>query len=195
MDFPFFLRNIGLGAGLAMDASAVSISNGFHEPTMKKGKHLLISFLFALFQAAMPLAGYFAGHALLQYIEPYIPWIALALLVALGIKMIIDGVKERKAQKEDKEEKPKPLTLGVLLVQAVATSIDALSVGLTISDYTIPEALVAVTLIFAVTFCLCLLAVWLGKKGGTKLGWRAVIVGGVILIAIGIEICLSGLLG
>lgn len=239
MTFLFFLQNIGLGAGLAMDASAVSMSNGLNEPKMSVGKKILMAGVYALFQAAMPIAGYFAGHALLQYIEPYIPWIALLLLAFLGGKMIRDGIKEQKKKKSEQEEREaldyqarsepesngatgsqenadeetksvgaaeaqrgqvadewrKKLGIKTLLVQAVATSIDALSVGLSISDYTIAEAMIAVSIIAAMTFGLCMIAVYIGQKFGDRLGSKAVILGGVILIAIGIEICLTGLFG
>lgn len=180
-----------------MDACAVSMSDGLSEPQMKKRKWVFIAALFAIFQAVMPLCGFFAGHALIDYIGAYIPWIALALLVLLGGKMIFDGVrdiiKERKGLSES-DEKSRGLTVKTLFVQAVATSIDALSVGLTIADYTIAMAFVAVALIGAVTFGLCFVSVFIGKKFGDKLGSKAVIVGGVILIAIGIEICLTGVL-
>lgn len=232
MTFLFFLQNIGLGAGLAMDASAVSMSNGLNEPDMSVGKKILMAAVYALFQAAMPIAGYFAGNALLQYIEPYIPWIALLLLAFLGGKMIRDGIKESKAKRaelETEEAAPerdnaentvetadgetkngsaaemhreqavgvgrKKLGIKTLLVQAVATSIDALSVGLAISDYEVYEAMIAVSIIAAMTFGLCMIAVYIGQKFGDRLGSKAVILGGIILIAIGIEICLTGLFG
>lgn len=232
MTFLFFLQNIGLGAGLAMDASAVSMSNGLNEPDMSVGKKILMAAVYALFQAAMPIAGYFAGHALLQYIEPYIPWIALLLLAFLGGKMIRDGIKESKAKRAELEAEEDPserdnaentvetadeetkngtaaanrreqavgvgrkkLGIKTLLVQAVATSIDALSVGLSISDYTVAEAMIAVSIIAAMTFGLCMIAVYIGQKFGDRLGSKAVILGGIILIAIGIEICLTGLFG
>ncbi len=120
--------------------------------------------------------------------------------------MIRDGIKEGRKKRERDEEKisgandaeaeERPV-LGVkkLLVQAVATSIDALSVGLSIASYTIPEALIAAAIIAAMTFALCMLAVYIGQKFGDRLGSSAVILGGAILIMIGIEICLTGVLG
>ena len=137
--------SIFLGIGLAMDACSVSMANGLNEPKMKLGKVLLISIMFGFFQAAMPLLGYFVGSAVLQYIEKFIPWIALGLLLFVGGKMIIDGIKG------EEEEEAKALTFKVLIVQAIATSIDALSVGFTIADYKIIQALVCTFLLPAPT--------------------------------------------
>ena len=179
--------SIFLGIGLAMDACSVSMANGLNEPKMKLGKVLLISIMFGFFQAAMPLLGYFVGSAVLQYIEKFIPWIALGLLLFVGGKMIIDGIKG------EEEEEAKALTFKVLIVQAIATSIDALSVGFTIADYTIIQALVCTLIIAVVTFAICVGGVYIGKKFGTKLGSKAVILGGIILICIGLEIFISGM--
>ena len=191
MGATFFLESIGLGAGLAMDACAVSVSNGLAEPKMRVFKAFGIAFAFAFFQALMPLIGYLAGHAFVRYIETFIPWIALGVLSVLGVKMIVDGVKEeRRSQAEEK----KPLKIGTLFIQAIATSIDALGVGLTMAAYTVTQALVAAALIAAVTLLICFPAVFIGKKFGKSLGGKSVIVGGCILLAIGIEICVTGLL-
>ncbi len=179
--------SIFLGIGLAMDACSVSMANGLNEPKMKLGKVLLISIMFGFFQAAMPLLGYFVGSAVLQYIEKFIPWIALGLLLFVGGKMIIDGIKG------EEDEEAKALTFKVLIVQAIATSIDALSVGFTIADYTIIQALVCTLIIAVVTFGICVGGVYIGKKFGTKLGSKAVILGGIILICIGLEIFISGM--
>ncbi len=90
----FFVTNIGLGAGLAMDACAASMTDGLNEPHMKKRKWFAIAGIFAFFQALMPIIGYFCGHALIKYIEPFIPWFALVLLCFLGTKGIVDGVRD-----------------------------------------------------------------------------------------------------
>ena len=190
-DLMFFLECIALGAGLAMDAFSVSMANGLNEPKMHKNKILAIAGVFAVFQAAMPLIGWVCVHTFLQYFtafEPAIPWIALILLVFIGGKMLLDGIRSK-----DGEEKAVKLTVGALLIQGVATSIDALSVGFTIAEYTLPFALAAAGVIAAVTFALCTAGVVIGKKFGTKLSNKAQIFGGVILIAIGLEIFISGI--
>ncbi len=187
----FFIESIVLGAGLAMDAFSVSMADGLNEPKMKKGKMLGIAGLFAVFQGAMPLIGWICVHTFLQYFtafEKFIPWIALGLLLFIGGKMLIDGIKCK-----GEEECAAKLGIGALLVQGVATSIDALSVGFTIADYDFSEALIAVLIIAVVTFIICNIGLLIGKKFGTKLSNKAQIFGGVILIAIGIEIFITGI--
>lgn len=190
MDFLFFVKCLSLGVALAMDACAVSMTNGLEEPKMKFPKVLFIALMFGLFQGGMPLFGYFVGHAILQYIEAFIPWIALVLLSFLGIKMIIDGIKNK-----EEEEDLKKLTIATIFVQAIATSIDALSVGFTFADYDTLMALVCVSIVALVTTLICIAAVYIGKKFGSKLENKAVIFGGIILIAIGLEIFISSFIG
>lgn len=194
MGVKFFLQSLGLGAGLAMDACAVSVSNGLSEPKMRVVKAFCIALTFAVFQALMPLVGYFAGHVFVRFIGKFIPWIALGVLSFLGIKMIIDGIKENKRVAAGQAEEAKPLTVGALFMQAIATSIDALGVGVTFAAYKIVQAVVAAVLIAAVTFAICFPAVIVGKKFGKSLGGKSMIVGGCILLAIGVEICITGLL-
>ncbi len=190
MDFTFFAEAFLLGVGLAMDACAVSMANGLKNPSMKAGKVTLISLLFAFFQALMPLIGWICVHTILTKFEAFgkfIPYIALALLGFVGGKMLYEGIKHG-----DEQTDGNSLTFWALIVQAVATSIDALSVGFTIAHYDIIEALVCVAVIAAVTFAICFGAVYVGKKFGTKLGNKAEILGGVILIGIGIWIFVKG---
>lgn len=194
MDFNFFMSAALLGLGLAMDACAVSMANGLKEPCMKVGKITLIALLFAFFQAAMPLIGWVCVHTVVEKFEVFgraVPFIALALLGFIGGKMLYEGLNDKC---DDGEQNCcKPLTFWALIVQAVATSIDALSVGFTIANYNFTEALVSVGVIALVTFIVCFVAVFLGKKFGTKLGNKATILGGLILIGIGIEIFISGM--
>ena len=184
---------IGLGVGLAMDAFAVSMSNGLKESKMRFSKVLLIAFMFGLLQGVMPLIGYLVGNSFVKYIEKFIPFIALALLSFLGIKMIIDFVKERKENNEQCNIVEQKLTFKVLIVQAIATSIDALSTGLAFSDYNIYDALIVVGLIAIITFVLCVIGVFIGKKFGTLIRCYATLIGGIILILIGLEIFITGI--
>lgn len=183
------ITSILLGCGLAMDACAVSMANGLKEPKMKFNKIALIAFMFAFFQAAMPLIGYFVGSALLSKIEWIIPWVALVLLSFVGGKMLYEGIKHKDEAEEDDN---KSLTFKALIIQAIATSIDALSVGFTISNYTILQAFICCAIVAVVTFAICVAAVFIGKKFGTKLGNKAEILGGIILIGIGLEIFITG---
>ena len=181
-----YIFSLFLGFALAMDACAVSMANGLNQPCMKLRKVLFIACMFGFFQGAMPLIGYFLGHALLSIIKPFIPWIALAILSFLGVRMIIEATK-----KEECEER-KALTFSVILIQAFATSIDALSTGFAIADYTPLNAVICASIVMVVTAIICICAVYIGKKFGTKFGSKAEIIGGIILIAIGLEICITG---
>ena len=195
MDFNFFLSAALLGLGLAMDACAVSMANGLKEPCMKVGKISLIALLFAFFQAAMPLIGWVCVHTVVEKFQAFgkaVPFIALGLLGFIGGKMLYEGLTHKDCDQKDECGCAKPLTFWALIVQAIATSIDALSVGFTIAEYNFTEALVAVAVIALVTFITCFVAVFLGKKFGTKLGNKAEVLGGLILIGIGIEIFISG---
>lgn len=183
----FLLKNVLLGAGLAMDAFSVAVANGLHEPQMSRRKMCGIAMVFALFQAAMPLIGWVCVHTMVRCFaafEPFIPWIALGLLTYIGVSMIVETVKGEETQAP-------AVGLRGLLVQGVATSIDALSVGFTIADYTLPYAVLAAFTIALVTFVICLAGVAIGKGAGTKLAGKAGIFGGVILILIGLEILFS----
>ncbi len=192
MDFLFFFNSALLGVGLAMDAFSVSLANGLAEPEMKRGKRILVSGTFAFFQFLMPMIGWLCVHFAAEKFKTFekaIPYIALILLLFIGGKMLIDGIKH----KNDDEPAIK-VTLWQLFVQGVATSIDALSVGFTIAEYAVTEALVASAVIAAVTLAICLTGLFLGRKFGTKLAGKAGILGGVILIVIGLEIFLKGIL-
>lgn len=193
MTFGFILQSLLLGVGLAMDAFSVSLANGLNEPNMSSGRTCGIAGVFAFFQALMPMLGWVCvtfAVSHFQKIQPFIPWAALILLLFIGGKMLYEGIKNR----ENMEEKP-AVGFGALLVQGVATSIDALSVGFTIAEYDLIHALVCALIIAAVTFVICMIGLFLGKKVGTRLAWKASVLGGVILIGIGIEIFVSGLIG
>ncbi|MBQ2753781.1 MAG: manganese efflux pump [Firmicutes bacterium] len=191
MSFGMIINSILLGVGLAMDAFSVSLANGLNESNMKKWRMLKVAGVFALFQLAMPLLGWICVSTVANYFalfEKAIPWIALVLLVYIGGKMLYDGIKGG----EEGEEVP-ALSWGELLLQGVATSIDALSVGFTIAEYSFDEALIACLIIGLVTFIICMTGLTIGKKAGTALAGKAGILGGVILIFIGIEIFVSNI--
>lgn len=190
VNFWFFLVNIATGFALAIDAFSASLANGLGESKMRTRKMCLIAGTFAAFQFAMPFIGWVCVTCFAKwfpFLENLIPWIALGLLGFIGTKMLIEGIK-------NKENEAKPLSsLGMLILQAIATSIDALSAGLTLSEYGYNwlEALLACVLIGLVTFIICMFGVFIGKKGGSKLAGKAGILGGVILIVIGLEIFIT----
>ncbi len=190
--FTFYFNSILFGGGLAMDAFSVSLANGLNEPKMKKRKMLGVAGVFALFQFLMPLIGWVCVGTVANYFtdfEKYIPWIALVLLLFIGGKMLIEGIKD-----DGVDERPS-VGIAALLVQGIATSIDALSVGFTIASYSLLEALISCLIIGIVTYIICTVGLILGKKFGTKFAGKAGILGGIILIFIGIEIFVTGLVG
>ncbi len=182
----FLLNSVLLGVGLAIDAFSVSLVNGLSEPAMRRNKMCMIAGVFAFFQAFMPMMGWLCVHTIVYYFQAFarwIPWIALVLLLFLGGKMLLDGLR-----KEDEEVLQNKVSVIVLLLQGVATSIDALSVGFTIAEYDICMAMICALIIAAVTFIISLSGLILGKRFGTKMSKKASILGGVILIVIGLEI-------
>lgn len=190
-DFMFFINSILLGIGLAMDAFSVSMANGLNEPNMKRTRMSEIAGVFAGFQAAMPMIGWVCVHTIAQkfaLFEKLIPWIALILLAFIGGNMLKEGF----SGDEEEESGVAVLTFSALIIQGIATSIDALSVGFTIADYGALMAIVCAVIIAAVTFAICMTGLKIGKKVGTKLSGKANILGGVILILIGIEIFVKG---
>lgn len=198
MGFQFFFTNILLGVGLAMDAFSVSLANGLADHTMKRRRMLLIAVTFAAFQALMPFIGWLCVHTLAEQFEvfsKFIPWIALVLLSFIGGKMLFEGVCACRAGMCDDESVVAKFSITALLVQGIATSIDALSVGFTIAEYNLGQALLAVALIAAVTFGICLGGVLIGKKFGAGLSGKATILGGAILVVIGIYIFMKGMIG
>lgn len=197
MDFAFFLNSVLLGVGLSMDAFSVSLANGLNEPNVKRGKRLMIAGTFSFFQALMPMTGWLFVTTLLglfNAIAPFIPYVALIMLGFIGGKMIYDGLKKNSENKENESDLGGNLTADALILQGVATSIDALSVGFTIETYPFLSALVCSLIIAAVTFGICIAGVHIGKKFGMKLADKSQIFGGVILIAIGIEIFIKGII-
>lgn len=179
------------GIALAMDAFSVSLANGLSEPCMKKTKLFSIALTFAAFQAVMPMIGWFCVTTVKAYFEEFqkfIPWIALVLLLFIGGKMLVEGIRG------GEEVVCTRLTVAALMMQGVATSIDALSSGFTVDSYSFLQALVFVAVIAAVTFVICTAGLYLGRRFGTRLAGRAGMLGGIILIVIGIKIFVEGVI-
>lgn len=186
----FFINSFLLGVGLAMDSFSVSIANALNEPDMKRGKMLAIAGTFGGFQALMPMIGWYCVHTIIEYFrvfEKFIPWIALILLAYIGGKMLIEGIRYN-----GEDDEKTAVGFWGLMVQGVATAIDALSVGFTIAEYDLGMALVSVLIIGIVTFLISLVGCLIGKKVGHLLSGKASILGGIILIGIGLEVFISG---
>ncbi|MBR5915454.1 MAG: manganese efflux pump [Spirochaetia bacterium] len=187
-NFLFFTNSVLLGVGLAMDAFSVSIANCLANPRMNRAEMSGMAFSYGFFQFLMPMVGWFCVHTIISIFEkfqPFIPWIAFILLLYIGGKMVLEGIRG------EVEEEGKKLTFGVLMIQSVATSIDALSVGFTIAEYQAAMALAASLIIAVVTFGICMGGAFIGKKAGSHLSGKASILGGTILIAIGLEILIK----
>ena len=213
----FVINSILLGVGLAMDAFSVSIANGLNEPHMRRRREVLIAGTYAFFQFLMPVIGWFCVHELVRQFrvfERFIPWIALALLLWIGGKMIRDALRKdpeeaagsgaadgyqssgapENSEVPESGGAPEALTMGTLIMQGVATSIDALSVGFAIAHYSALAAFAAALIIMAVTFLICMGGLTAGKKLGGYVAGKAGILGGCILIFIGIEIFVRGVI-
>lgn len=225
MDFIFFLSSILLGIGLAMDAFAISIANGISRPDAELGYVIRVTAVFALFQFAMPLLGWFLVHKVVKALSAFnklVPWIALLVLGFLGVRMIREGLRNCKSESEvcigvdtsadtsmevcSSEEEvcssdvdrnignTLELTAMTLLLQGVATSIDALSTGFAIVDYDVKAAFVCSTIIASTTWIMCFTGMRIGSRLGNLFSAHATIVGGVILVIIGIEVFTKGTL-
>lgn len=182
-----------LGVGLAMDAFSVSLANGLEEPDMRPAKMCGIAAVFGIFQALMPLAGWTCVHTVVKIFNSFssiVPWIALILLGYIGVKMLLEGIKNKNGSGDQPQKK---LTVSILFFQGIATSIDALSVGFTIADYGILMAILCSLIIAVVTFIICMAGLELGKRFGVALSDKASVLGGVILIVIGVEIFITGI--
>ena len=190
--FMLVVNSVLLGLGLAMDAFSVSLVNGMNEPRMRRSRMLQIAGTFAGFQFAMPMIGWICVRTIadtFQEVQKFIPWIALILLLFIGGKMLIEGIRGKKEEEVEKEA-----GAGNLIVQGIATSIDALSVGFTMAELQVPEAIAEAVIIGVVTMGVCLAGIFIGRKAGDRLSDKATILGGIILIAIGVEIFLSHML-
>lgn len=185
-----FLNSILLGFGLALDAFSVSVADAMANPDMKKSMKLSVALIFGVFQTLMPLLGWICVKTIADrfiLFQIAVPYIALILLAYIGIKMIIESRRD-----DPGEEGASSINFVTLIIQGVATSIDALSVGFAIADYTPTEALLSTILIGVVTFIICILGLELGKKVGKAFSDKATLFGGCILIIIGLEIFIKG---
>ena len=182
---------------MSADAMTVNATNGLRETNISKWKLLFAAFLFGVFQFVMPVIGYFIGYSFREQPEAAIPWIGFALLMLLGIKCIVDWIREfrhRNDEKAEEDGKPKKITFGNLFVQAIATSIDALCIGFVYLDYEIAEAMLVFGIIGLTTFVLSLITGFLGKLIGKPLSKWANLISGLVFIGVGIKILVEGLI-
>lgn len=171
-----------IGVGLSMDAFAVCATNGIVYKNTNKKWGFAMALCFGIFQALMPTLGFYLGSAFAKYITAFDHIIALVLLGFIGVKMFIDGIKDGESETGQR------MTFGVLIIQGIATSIDALAVGISFAALEDIRILPAAVLIGCTTFVLSIIALIIGKRFGKLLGGKAQIVGGIILVAIGLKI-------
>ena len=172
-----------IGVGLSMDAAAVSMTNGMAYKEISKTTMLIMALLFGIFQALMPLFGYFIGGIFSEFICKYSGTIILFILGLIGANMIKEGL----SHSDDSEEIKTKLTYTVLFVQAIATSIDAFAVGVGFAAKGCENIILAVSIIGVTTFIISLVALFIGRKFGNLLGSKAEVFGGIILVLIGIK--------
>ena len=207
---PWIVQSLLISVSLSMDAFAVSLSNGLTAKKMPVKYMILTALSFGLFQGIMPLIGYLLGSLFEKWIEVAVPIIGFCILFLLGAKMIFDSardiMKEKKAKEKEtdnlscpncldnEEEKPYKFAVKTLLIQSVATSIDALTVGLVYIGKSAVETYVTFALIAVITFGICVGGVFIGQKFGDKLKSKSGILGGLILIAIGLKLLIEFLI-
>ena len=190
-----WINTMTVSVSMAVDCMTIGAADGVQHPEMKKRKIFFLSFIFGLFQGSMPIIGYFIGFSFRDALEKYIPWIAFGLLSLLGIKSIVSWIIERvKKKKGEEEEEKKELTIPTILLQGIATSIDALCIGFIYLSYPIPEAMLVFGIIGVVTFALSVLATFLGRLLGKFLENWAELISGICFILVGLKIFLESIL-
>lgn len=186
-----FLEIVLVGVGLSMDAFAVSICKGLSMKKFELKKVLIVGAYFGTFQAIMPLSGYLLGTTFSNLVISVDHWIAFILLVVIGGKMLKEAYSNNK---EDEDDNDNRFDFKTMLVLAIATSIDALAIGITFAFFEI-NIIKSVSVIGCLTFTISSIGVIIGNKFGHKFQGKAEIVGGVILIIIGLKILVEHLIG
>lgn len=184
-----FLEVFLIGIGLSADAFSVAVCKGLNMRRLNMKHAYIIALFFGGFQALMPLIGYLLGTSFSSYIESFDHWVAFVLLAFIGGKMAIEAIRDKD---EEDEEKTDVLKIGELTVMAIATSIDALAVGITFAFLKV-NILFAILVIGVTTFALSLAGVLIGNKFGAKYKSKAELAGGIILVLIGVKILLEHL--
>lgn len=187
-----FLDVFLLSISMSLDACSVNIVNGVSE-NIKKRKLIICALLFGIFQFLMPLAGYLIGYSFKDQISKYVPYIAFILLTFLSIKSLVEFIKEIKKKDKD-EEVVKDLSFGKMLGEAVATSIDALSIGFIYIDQSLENALIIFTIIGAITFILSSIAGLLSKLCLSRFEKYSSLIAAIVFFLVGLKILLEGIL-
>jgi putative Mn2+ efflux pump MntP len=192
-----YLTIVLMSIGLSMDAFTVSICDALSIKKITKWQEIFIPLMFGLFQALFPLIGYYIGQTFIDYIDAYDHYVSFGLLLLIGGKMVYDGIKEMKESKAGLEKEEKKFSYGETIVQAVATAIDALAVGIALTSSVMKLSIfVDIAFIGSITFLICLAGIFLGKvivkllKGKYEI---SEVIGGIVLILLGVKLLLSGI--
>lgn len=189
-----WVNTVSISVSMSLDACSVNAANGIKEENIKPIKLVLISLCFGIAQFLMPLIGYLVGLSLKQYIESFIPWIAFGLLLLLSIKSLIDWIKEIKQKDEKEIQKEKRIKISEILIQTVATSIDALCIGFVYIESPITEALIIFVTIGLITWVLSFLTGFFSKYLSKLLNKWSGLIASIVFFAIGLKILLEGIL-
>lgn len=189
-----WVNTVSISVSMSLDACSVNAANGIKEENIKPIKLVLISLCFGVAQFLMPLIGYLVGLSFKQYIESFIPWIAFGLLLLLSIKSLIDWLKEIKQKDEKEVQKEKRIKISEILIQTIATSIDALCIGFVYIDSPITEALIIFTVIGLITWALSFLTGFFSKYLSKLLNKWSCLIASIVFFAIGLKILLEGIL-
>lgn len=192
MDGVIFVNGLLFGLGLAVDSFLIALANGLDYPDIKRRKLLLLAAMFSAFQIIMPMLGWLCMHTVSVYIvyfDEVLSWIAFAVMIWIGVKMIVDGIK-----KQPLENKKRSINIGAVILQCFATSVDSLAVGFAIASYTVYAALVCSVIIASVTFAMFVSGFIVGRKCGMRFADTASVIGGIVFIGIGVEILVTSFL-
>lgn len=187
----FIISSVLFGFGLAVDAFLISLAGGMNEPNAKRGKIFASATVFALFQFAAPMIGWLCVRTLAErflLFNECLSAIALAVLLFLGIKMLAEGLAKKEG---NTEEKPKH-GIGALIVRATVSSVDALSMGFTIAEYSWQTAVTGAAIIAAITFIAYAAGFFIGRKFGNKFADKAMVIGGILFIVMALEVFFRG---
>lgn len=192
------LEIIAISVALAMDAFALTVANcATYEKTLSRKKEWSMPCAFAVFQFAMPVIGFYIGGLVSGFLQSFAKFLSAGIFFILAVKIVFDIIEEKR--KSEKEEtitaKTQNFTLGVLIIQAIATSIDALAIGITFAAVTLPfSVFIAAGIIGVITFLIVMAALFIGKSLGKLLGKYAVWCGAVILFALAVKNLIEGLI-
>ena len=189
-----WVNTILTALSMSVDAMTVGAVDGIKEKGMPIWKMILIALFFGVFQFGMPCIGYFVGQTFRQYVEVYIPWIGFGLLMILALKSLLDWIKDFRKRGENVEVETRYLTFIGLLIQSIATSIDALCIGFVYMNLQVPQAMLTFGIIGITTFVLSFITTYFGHFFANKLEKWGSLIAAIVFIAVALKVLITGLL-